>query len=252
LGTGNRVGGTMLMGIFRPFKRWMIPLFAALLGLVVGFLVTPSKMDYSYDRMIHLLQQLESGSYRVEGKFSKNNQIVATSTGYWSSGAFTYHIVSPISDGTEFAFEIYSTANRFYINSDEQWYQGSHPHRFMEELSPLPQPFEWQRELLQFTKRIEGSKDDNNQMTYEAYFEHLHGFQLGGYLLEEQRNTTLTLVHSEKRQIFITFNAEPLRPYHLSLFDFYPEQLTYSLTLSEVENAPLSIPPEALEGMQLD
>jgi hypothetical protein len=165
---------------------------------------------------------------REVGIYHRDNQQVAGSEGHWSSERSNYHVGTPVSDGSEFAFDVYFEGEHFFIYSGDMWRQGKSPHRIVEELSPLDHPFRWSKQLLQETEQLQIS-EEGSKVTYMAQFNDLSGFDFRGILLKDQLETTLTMVMENDELHSITFQAQPIKPQEVGVFASYPEEITYEM-----------------------
>jgi hypothetical protein len=198
-----------------------------------------------------MLDSLADKQYKIETFYHRDNQQVAGSEGHWSSERSNYHVVTPVSDGSEFAFDVYFEGEHFFIYSGDMWRQGKSPHRIVEELSPLDHPFRWSKQLLQKTEKLEVVKE-GSRVTYTARFDDMDDFDFRGILLRDQLKTTFIMVTKNGELQSMTFQAQPIKPQEVGVFASYPERITYEMTFASFDKEIPPISKEALESGQIE
>ncbi|HYK73496.1 MAG TPA: hypothetical protein VEV44_10340 [Pseudoneobacillus sp.] len=241
----------MLMVTFRPVKNWLIPLLAIMIGSFVGFSFLPSHQEFDYHQWIQRLNEFEQKSYQFETNFVKDDTNVFESRGLWSSKHSQLSIKTPVSDGSSFNFNVYLEKKQFFIFSGNEWKVGEYPHRFMEELSPLDNPFNWSKELLKNAYKITRIKH-GEQETFKAFFHLLPEIELNGILLKKQKESSLTMVLEKGEIQSIIFEATPLRPKEVPFLNSYPEKLNYHMDFTLYNGIFPQLPKEAYLGEPID
>jgi hypothetical protein len=239
------------MGIFRPWKKWLIPVIAACIGFAIGFQLFPSKQEHLYQQWLTNLDHLSNKQYKIETYHQKDGKRVASSEGVWSRKRSNYQVSSPVSNGSYFSFAVHFEGNYFYIHSGNMWRQGESPHRIVEELSPLDHPFQWSKLLLQEADQLQ-MNEDGNKVTYIAKFDDLSNFDFRGTLLKEQLQTNLIMVIENDELQSITFEAEPIKPKEIGLFTSYPEEIRYKMSFVSFDQDIPPVSKEALESEQIE
>lgn len=239
------------MGIFRPWKKWLIPVLAAGVGFAVGFQLLPSKQEHLYQGWLTTLDNLAIKQYKIETLYQKDGQEVASSEGVWSTERSNYQVITPVSDGSEFAFAVYFEGDRFYIHSGDMWRQGESPHRIVEELSPLDHPFRWSELLLQEVDQIQ-MNEEGSKVSYTAQFNDLSGFDFRGILLKEQLKTNLMMVIENDELQSITFEAQPIKPQEVGIFTSYPEEIRYKMSFVSFGQELPPVSKKALESEKIE
>ena len=69
------------MAIFRPIKKWLIPLAAIFLGTAAGFVFFPSQQEYHYKSWQSELNKFSNESYQVSTGYKLDGKLASESTG---------------------------------------------------------------------------------------------------------------------------------------------------------------------------
>jgi|SRR5690625_952356 len=248
---GKRMETTIKMVTYRPVKKWLLPLLVVIIGIAIGFTFFPSKQDYHYKQWVSLLESNEKESFNIESVYYWDDQIYSQSEGVWTEQMSYFDIVTPFSDGSEFSFEAYLFTSEFYTNSNNEWFYGSLPHNFTDELAPLDNPFEWASDILQHAEQIYVKKE-GDLITYEAVFEHYPEIDFRGTLLKDQNHTYLKMLFKDDIPVSFTWNVSPERPESVSPFAFYPDELIFQLDFKINKHDVPALPEEAEGAEELE
>ncbi|MCT8137788.1 hypothetical protein H1D32_08475 [Anaerobacillus sp. CMMVII] len=239
------------MATYKPIKRYLIPLVALFIGGSLAFLFVPSKMDYEWKIWRDQTIEWEKQHYAVKGSFTLNGEVVTNEIGDWSEENSHLNVSVVVSDDSVFEFQVVFQEERIYINSADTWYQNELSPRFVEEFAPLYQPFSWMRELLKEADRIEKNRG-GELTTYTAFFDTFDKFEFRGYELSEQEQTSLTVIEKEGQIQSFTFDVNPIRPETIGPLDSYPNQLSYTMSFTIIDEVQIVLPKEAYEGEKLE
>lgn len=239
------------MAIYKPIKKIGIPIIAIIIGLSTAYLFLPTKMEYEWKRWQSQTKEWENGHYKVEGSFTLNDQVVTTEIGDWSKENSKYTFTVEVSDESKFDFDVYFEGESLFVFSGGEWYQNDVNSRFVQEFTPVHQPFAWVRELLQEADHVERKKD-GEITTYLAKFVSFNELDFRGYQLSKQENTFLKVIEKNGHIQSLTFHVIPTRPETLGPLDSYPDQLSYTMTFSETDSVQFDLPDKAYEGKKLD
>lgn len=239
------------MATYKPIKKWLLPLLSIIIGLSIGYALFLSKEDYQYSQWVTLLEDTETNRYQIESAYKWDNKVYSESQGVWSEGNSYYQITTPISDGDEFSFEAYVFEEQFYLKSSGQWFVGTFPHSFTEELAPLDNPFKWTVDLLKHAEQI--NKDKNGgHVTYKAIFKAFPSIDFRGTLLSKQDDTYLEMTFKRGEPFSLEWVVNPIHPDSLGPLVSYPEMLTYHLSFDTNKDAVPSLPAEAEKAEEID
>ncbi|WP_102347158.1 hypothetical protein [Bacillus sp. Marseille-P3661] len=240
------------MAIYRPIKKWLLPLVFALIGLAISLSFFPSKQDAIYKEWTRSLNTLNDQVYEVETSFIVDNTIYSESKGHWNEPLTYYQVTTPFNDGTSFQFDVFFTPEKFYIQSGDEWSYGDMPHRILNEFIPLDDPFNWIENILQDADTIT-KQATNSTITYKALFEDFSDIEFRGIRLQKQEKTYLIMTINNNGAIGITFDVKPVRPDDIGLFTSYPKSFTYKITLvGNSEEQKIILPNEALNANPIE
>ncbi len=208
-------------------------------------------MDATWKEWRKLTEQLETNVYQIRSAYFKNGHSASSAEGVWSKGNSHYTLSANVSDDTAFAFSFTIEDERLFIHSGDEWRQSSTKDRFINELTPLDDPFVWIRDMLSHADQVEKNSADGN-VNYVATFTGFDEVDFRGYSLEGQEDTTLTLTIEADSRLVLTFDATPIRPKYIGVFDDYPERIVYEMSLEKTTTAIPPLPEEAYSSRGLD
>ncbi|WP_442598904.1 hypothetical protein [Neobacillus sp. D3-1R] len=239
------------MVTFRPVKKWVIPILAIMIGSYIGFSFLPSHQEFAYKQWVQQLNKNEQKSYHVKTNFLKDDSIAFESNGYWSSKHSKFRIETPVSNGSSFQFDVYLEESQFYIHTGNEWRKGQYPHRFIEELSPLDNPFQWCKEILRNADKITRIKQGEKE-TYTAFFHTFPEIELQGILLKKQKNSSLSISFQKGQIQSMVFKAAPIRPNEVPFLSIYPENMVYQIDFTLYNGKLPNLPKEASSSIPID
>lgn len=240
-----------MMATYRPIKKWLIPLLAVAIGFSIGFSFLPSEQEYHYKKWHEAMEKAKDQSYEMQILYVRDEAVYSESTGFWSKDRSNFHISTPVSDDTTFEFDIYLEEKEFFVYSGGGWYKGDLPHRVVEELSPMDQPFEWVQSILKAADKITKNEQGDTEI-YKAVFHSFNDIEFQGVLLKEQLDTTLTMELKDDHIVKLTFKARPKRPEEVPILNSYPEILSYEILLSPLKGQIPKPPQEAFSGEKIE
>lgn len=238
------------MATYRPIKKVIIPIVAALIGLSLSLVFMPTKIDHLYKRWQRELDRLSEHAYRIESTYYLDDELASKEEGIWAQGDSHFAIEVNVSDQSVFAFSFTVEGERLFIHSGNEWRQSTTDERFIEEFAPLDHPFQWMKEMLVFADDIDLQKRDG-RLEYIASFSSFDKVDFRGYFLEEQKEATLVWTVQDD-ELHVRFNARPIRPDYLGLFDIYPEKVVYDMCLTPTSETIPALPPEAYTSKGID
>ncbi|WP_187254460.1 hypothetical protein [Alkalicoccus halolimnae] len=227
---------------WRPAKRWIIPVIAAVVGLAAGWLLFPTQQDYHYQELRSLIDEMEQTKFDVEATYEMDGETALQAAGSYSPGRSIYDISTPVSDDTTFDFTIYLEEETFYAESGGSWSRGERPHPITAEMSPLDDPFSWMKTILP-----EADELSKQGSTITLFYNDLDDVDFQGYTLQEQEETTL-VVDTSGEEMTVTFTVNPVRPEDVPILNRYPENMIYSIRFTPRERELEKIPEEAEDG----
>lgn len=239
------------MVTYRPVKNWLIPLVAIVVGTYIGFSIIPSHQEFDYHEWVKTIDKLENQPYEIETNFHKDQTTIAISKGYWSAKRSKYHVITPMSDVDNFVFDVFLEKQEFFIFSGNEWNKGEYPHRIIDELSPLDNPFQWIETLLKEADEV-SKNTQGDKITYKAVFHSFNDLEFQGILLKKQNDTTLTMLIEKGRIRSISFEANPIKPKEVPILNSYPEYFSYRIEFSLLNGDFPNVPKEAFLGKHLD
>ncbi|MBP1949779.1 hypothetical protein [Virgibacillus litoralis] len=239
------------MAIYKPVKKWLLPLLSIVIGLSMGYALFLSKEDYQYSQWVTLLEDSQTNRYKIESAYKWDNNVYSKSQGIWSEENSYYQIATPISDGDEFSFEAYVFEEEFYLKSSGEWFVGTFPHSFTEELAPLNNPLKWAVDVLKHAEHISKNKN-RDYVTYKATFKAFPSIDFRGTLLSKQDNTYLEMTFKRGEPFSLEWVVNPIHPDSLGPLVSYPETLTYRLSFDTTKNTVPALPAEAKEAEEID
>ncbi|ADU29603.1 hypothetical protein Bcell_1338 [Evansella cellulosilytica DSM 2522] len=228
------------MATYRPVKKWLIPLMAIIIGGSAGFYFFPSAHEYHYAQWMQMIEEAKELEYKVEGKYSFNDQPSFTSEGIWSEEKSFFTIFS---ERTDYFFHIFIEENVMFVDRQGDWRQASRPHQVFAELSPLDHPFNWTVDMLSDAAKV-NYEEDGNQKKYEAIFHEFHHVDVMGYELREQRDTRLEMVFEDNKLSSLIITIKPVRHDEIKDNDKYPEVMEHLIFFEVNEKQEIRIAPE--------
>ncbi|QAS53688.1 hypothetical protein [Halobacillus litoralis] len=239
------------MGIFKPAKKWIVPLLAALIGIGAGLIFFPSEQEHHYRKWQSLLGGPQGHAYEISTFYSRDEETASKSRGYWSDARSSYNVQTPVSDESSFEFEVFIEEETFYVNSGGEWSKGNRPHRVIDELRPLDDPFSWVSSLIEEADSVEYSKKGGT-VSYKAHFQSMNEVDFRGIMLKKQIDTTLTMSLVDGNWESLSLKAQPERPDEIGVLQSYPETITYEMEFSVFDGEVPAKPEEAIEAEPLD
>ncbi|MBU9712820.1 hypothetical protein [Evansella tamaricis] len=237
------------MGIYRPVKRWLLPLVAALFGLSIGFHAFPSSIEYHYKNWITVLDENSEFSYQVNGASFYNGNPALVMEGYWSKTLSNYRISSP--DGRN-SLTVFLEDDLFFVERNEEWKRGSKPHQVISEMEPLDHPFSWMKDILEDASSVHYEKEGEKE-TYEAVFDQFHHLEFMDFLLLDQNQSNVIMVINDGFIQSLHLDFSPVRHGGVGDLERYPDSLRYELTFSLIEKVEIpEVPEAARDGEGLD
>ncbi|WNF36291.1 hypothetical protein RJD24_17855 [Bacillaceae bacterium IKA-2] len=241
-----------MMVIYRPIKKWLIPLLAVILGLSIGLSFFPSSQEAHYNSWLKLLDDVSLDDYQVESTYYFDDEIALISEGFWSEDISKYSMSIPVSDDTQFSFDIYLEGEQLFIDSGGVWRQTTSSHTFINEMSPLDHPFAWTKDILAEADEIHYEKQ-GEITTFVAVFHSFTNYDFLGYLLIDQLETTVTMTFDKNEAQSLLINMKPEKHGKVGIFEKYPEVLKYDLHFFILVDQEFpSIPDIAREAEMLD
>lgn len=242
----------ILMVIYRPIKKWFIPLLAVIVGLSIGFFLFPSSQESHYNSWLTLLDDVSLDEYEVKSTYHFDDEIALTSEGFWSEELSKFSMSIPVSDDSQFSFDIYLEGEQLFVDSGGIWSQATSSHTFVNEMAPLDHPFAWMKDILAEADEIRYDKQ-GEITTFVAVFQRFHNYDFLGYLLKDQIDTTVKMTFDKNEAQSLLINMKPERHDKVGLFEKYPEVIEYNLHFSGLDNQKIpSVPDIAREAEMLD
>ena len=229
----------------------MIPIVSFLIALSITLWLLPSKMDHQWRQLVTLTKEWEKSNYQIDSTFMFDKEKATKESGEWSHQQSRYQIAAIVSDDSSFDFQVFFEDESFFVLSGGQWYQNKVKTRFVEELTPLDQPFEWVRQLLDEADKIEVITH-GEQVKYNVGFNDFNDYDFRGSMLKQQENTTLVVSVIDNKIESITFSVEPIRPESVGVLDRYPRHLLYTMEFNQVQDVDFELPEEAYESELID
>lgn len=239
------------MATYRPIKKWLLPILAVLIGFLTGFSIFISKEDHAYSQWVALLTDFEKNTYTLDSNYKWDEKVYSQSHGIWSKDTSYYELTTPISNGEEFSIKTYLFADKFYVYSGRDWFSGNLPHRFMNELAPLDNPFQWTIDILKYAESVNREVDANTTI-YHAVFKELPENDFRGTLLNKQENTYLSMTVKDGEPQSLKWVVNPIRPDSIGPFKSYPEKLLYQLNFSKDKDSVPLLPKEAETAEEIE
>lgn len=225
----------------------MIPIVSLLIALSITLWLLPSRMDHQWKQLLARTKQWETTSYQIDSTFMYDKEKATTERGEWSLQKSHYQIAAIVSDDSSFDFQVYFEDEAFFVLSGDQWYQNKVNTRFVEELAPLDQPFEWVRQLLDEADKIEVITH-GEQVKYKVGFNDFNEYDFRGSMLKEQEQSTLIISVIDNQIKSIVFDVQPIRPESVGILDRYPRHLLYTIEFNPVKDVEFQLPKDAYES----
>ncbi len=239
------------MVIFRPIKKWLIPLAAIFLGTAAGFVFFPSQQEYHYKSWQSELNKFSNESYQVSTGYKLDGKLASESTGAWSKERSEYKVSTPVSDESTFTFTVFFSKDQFYVQSGGDWNKGQAPHRVLNELAPLDDMFEWSKTVLKEADEIKQIKKQGTTV-YTAVFHAFDKLDFRGIMLEDQKDSTLVMTVKGDQLSSIVFHLKTKRPEDINVLQSYPAAISYDIHFSPYSGQIPDVPEQALQAPPLE